>query len=327
MVDSAPSAAEVEVTAVAPTPIADLPSGDPIPAALSPPAPAKPLPSLGAVIAALPSNTDALVSRLEKCLSTPSGIDTVMLFLCYTSRLSATVLTALSTSALRRSAREWIALRLPLLPKGTTVLLSTPGAAGSSPSPAVALALLAAKRLSALSALMSEARVILRLWALLGIYSWARSLVRKSLSSPSEKDDAPRQSKLATALEYTRVALCVALQSLENGAYLSQKGVLGWSPQRQAQAYKWSSRFWAGFVGIEIGKLLAERYSGAFAKTKTAEERQAWAKNLAKSLAWAPLTLHWSTEGGLVAEPLVGVLACIPGVIQMRDLWAKSAKA
>ncbi|KAK4189537.1 hypothetical protein QBC35DRAFT_136658 [Podospora australis] len=321
MADANPSPAETgEITALAPTPIADLPSGEPIPSPVSAPPAGKPKPlPISALLSALPSNTDALVSRLEKCLSTPSGIDTVMLFLCYTSKLSATVLTALSTSALQRSAREWIALRLPLLPQGTTVLLSTPGAAGSSPPPLPALALLAAKRLNALSALMSEARVILRLWALLGIYSWARSLIRKSLSSSEEKT-----SKLATTLEYTRVALCLALQTLENGAYLSFKGVMGWTPAQQAKAYKWSSRFWAAFVGIEIGKLLAARYSPA-AKVQSAEEKETWKKNLTKSLAWAPLTIHWSTDKGVVPDAMVGLLASIPGVIQFRDLWASTA--
>ncbi|KAK3997704.1 hypothetical protein QBC44DRAFT_315433 [Cladorrhinum sp. PSN332] len=244
-----------------------------------------------------------------------------MLFLGYTSKLSASVLTTLSASALQRSARDWLTV-LTSLPRGTTLVLSTP----SKPPTSAALALLLAKRLNALSALMSEARVILRLWALLGIYSWARGLIRKTFSVDSSDEKAEKTSKSATALEYVRVLLCVALQTLENGAYLSYKGVLGWSPAQQAKAYKWSSRFWAAFVGIEIGRLAAQRFASKEG-VKTAEAKTTWNKSMAKSLAWAPLTVHWSTDKGIVPEGAVGLLASIPGVIQMTDLWAGSAKA
>ncbi|KAK4167563.1 hypothetical protein QBC43DRAFT_310975 [Cladorrhinum sp. PSN259] len=245
-----------------------------------------------------------------------------MLFLGYTSKLSASILTTLSASALQRSAREWLTV-LTSLPRGTTLVLSTP----SKPPTSAALALLVAKRLNALSALMSEARTILRLWALLGMYSWARGLIRKSFSSSSSSDEKTKEksSKAATALEYVRLLLCISLQTLENGAYLSYKGVLGWSPEKQAKAYKWSSRFWAAFVGIEIGRLAAQRFASKEG-VKTAEAKTTWNKSMAKSLAWAPLTVHWSTNKGLVSDGVVGLLASIPGIIQMTDLWAKSSK-
>jgi hypothetical protein len=323
--------------------IADLPSGEPIPSS-APPSKTpkrKPLP-LAALLAAMPSNVDAFLTRLDKCLSTPSGIDTVMLFLCYTSKLSASVLSSLSQSALRRSAREWIAL-VASLPRGTTVVFSSPAAAtaatgGKTALPATAaLALRLSKRLSALSSLLSEARMILRLWALLGMYFWARRLIRSTFSSsqqPTEKDTTtpapPSSSKLTTLLEYLRLALCITFQSLENGAYLSQRGVLSWTPAQQGKAYKWSARFWAAYVGIELGRLAAERFGGPSAgagswRAKSAEEKSRWAKTTARQLAWAPLTLHWGSDKGLVSETTVGLLASIPGVIQLRDLWASTA--
>jgi hypothetical protein len=320
-------------------PVADLPSGEPIPSS-APPSKTpkrKPLP-LAALLAAMPSNVDAFLTRLDKCLSTPSGIDTVMLFLCYTSKLSASILSSLSQSALRRSAREWIAL-VASLPRGTTVVFSSPAAAtaatgGKAALPtAAALALLLSKRLSSLSSLLSEARMILRLWALLGMYFWARRLIRSTFSSssqqPTEKDSPstpPSSSKLATALEYLRLALCITFQSLENGAYLSQRGVLSWTPAQQGKAYKWSARFWAAYVGIELGRLAAERFGEAGSwRAKSAEEKSQWAKTTARQLAWAPLTLHWGSDKGLVSEMTVGVLASIPGIIQLRDLWASTA--
>ncbi|KAK0646536.1 hypothetical protein B0T16DRAFT_429351 [Cercophora newfieldiana] len=306
-------------------PTAALPSGTALPPA-GPSSPAKPIP-VAAVVAALPSNIDVFLTRLSKALSTPTGIDTVMLFLCYTSRFSATLLSSLSASLLRRSAREWLAL-VASLPRGTTVLFAAPapgGTAKPATSAAGAAALVLASRLKALSGLLSEARMILRLWALLGMYFWGKGLVAKALrkSTPEEKAKGP--SKLETVVEWTRLGLCVGLQSLENGAYLSQRGVMGWSPKTQGWAYKWSSRFWAAYVGIELGRLLAEGFGGG--KVFQAEETAEWRKKVVRNMAWMPLTIHWSTDAGIVNEPLIGLLASIPGIIQIRDLWAETAKA
>ncbi|KAK4241869.1 hypothetical protein C8A03DRAFT_40705 [Achaetomium macrosporum] len=334
MGDSAATIPTPEPEAPVAAPVADLPSGEPIPSSTPPARTPKrrPLP-LGALLAALPSNIDAFLTRLDKCLSTPSGIDTVMLFLCYTSKLSASVLSSLSQSALRRSAREWIAL-VASLPRGTTVVFSSPAAASAGAKTtlptAATLALLLSKRLSALSSLLSEARMILRLWALLGMYFWARGLIRRTLL-PSSTNDAEKESsstssssKAATALEYLRLILCIIFQALENGAYLSSRGVMSWTPAQQGRAYKWSARFWAAYVGIELGKLAAERVGGGF-HSKTKAERSEWTKKTARQLAWAPLTLHWGSEKGLVSEMTVGALASIPGIIQLRDLWASTA--
>lgn len=323
-------------------PIADLPSGEPIPSS-APPASTprrKPLP-LAALLAALPSNIDAFLTRLDKCLSTPSGIDTVMLFLCYGSKLAGSALASLSRPALRRSAREWIAL-VAALPRGTTVVFSsspsTAAAAVPASSSAAGVALRLSRRLAALSSLLSEARMILRLWALLGMYFWARGLARRTLlrsspppPPPSEKEDTtaaekPPPTAAESLIEWTRLLLCVAFQSLENAAYLSQRGVLPLPPARQASAYKWSARLWAGYVGIELGRLAAERFGpGGEQRVRTPEQRREWTKKTARQLAWAPLTLHWGSDKGLVGETTVGLLASIPGIIQLRDLWASTA--
>ncbi|KAK5664334.1 hypothetical protein OQA88_555 [Cercophora sp. LCS_1] len=304
-------------------PIVSLPSGTPLPPGPSHPPPAKG-PSLAAVIAALPSNTDIFLTRLNKALSTPSGIDTVMLFLCYTSRFGSSILTSLSTSLLRRSARDWLAL-VAALPKGTTVLFSATDAAAKPTTAAAASALVLAGRLKNLSNLLSEARMILRLWALLGMYFWGKGLVQKAIASwrgASTEKEGEKESKTGTVINWARLLLCVALQGLENGAYLSQRGVLGWSPKQQGSAYKWGSRFWAAYIGIELGRLLSEGTGGK--KVYEAAETAEWRKKVARNMAWLPLTLHWSTDTGLVSEPWVGFLASIPGIIQMRDLWAET---
>ncbi|KAI0477021.1 hypothetical protein F4859DRAFT_514353 [Xylaria cf. heliscus] len=330
----------------------DLPTGDPVPFS-APPAPApapKPKPKsppLRELLAATPSNIDAFLAHLQRCLSTPTGIDTVLLFVCYSSRLTSAVLTTLVQPALQRSAARLIALASALPPSATLVF-----DAKTLPSTSVALVLTLAKRLKALSGLTSEARTIMRLWGLLGMYFWARRLVLKLRQPPHPKPEQEQgqgqgrgqgkgSDKLETTIAWSQLAACIVFQALENGAYLSSRGVLGWAPATQGKAARWSARFWGSFVGLELVRLFyesarrgrrsrAEKFAGG--KTAAAVEREerewsdSWRKTVVRNLAWAPLTLHWSLEQGLVSEMTVGALASIPSVLQIRDLWRNTAE-
>lgn len=323
-------------------PVADLPSGEPIPQGttdLSIPKP-QPLP-LRALLLATPSNLDAFLARLNKCLSTPSGIDTVLLLVCYSSKFGAALLAQLSKSILQRSAREWLAVLASLAARTNSTVIATAEIPSTAKTAAAAAALDLSKRLNALSSLTSEARTISRLWALLGMYFWGRGLVAKiiasrrktstSISSEKGEETAPAaSSRTELLISATQLSLCVALQALENGAFLSSKGVMSWTPATQGWAYKWSVRFWAAYIGVELGKLAAERFGGAGNNSlKTQAEQDAWRDKFARNLAWAPLTIHWSLDGGLAGfnEGVVGLLGTIPGLIQMRELWKSSAPA
>ncbi|KAK3340356.1 hypothetical protein B0H65DRAFT_256296 [Neurospora tetraspora] len=329
MSDSAPSVASEPVA-----PVADLPSGEPIPppsaaGALEPITSAnekKQQPSPAALTKALYAS-DAFLARLNKCLSTPTGIDTVLLLLCYTSKFAGSILGVLSRSILQRSLREWLAVIAGAVPPGATTAVVVDSKTAAAVAPAAARALVHAKRLNALSTLLSEARTMTRLWALVGMYFWGKGIFAKAVavwrakrsnSSISEKEQEQLPSTTETAISLLQFSLCVALQVLENGAYLSSKGVLGWQPARIGKAYLWSARFWAAYVGIEIGRSLA-------LEPKEKWKEDSWKGNLAKNLAWAPLTVHWSSEKGLVSEMVVGLLGSIPGLVQMRELWASTA--
>jgi hypothetical protein len=341
--------------------IADLPTGEPIPASTTPAGssttPPKPPPAaaranqLVAFLKALPSNTDAFLSHLQRCLATPSGVDTLLLFLCYTSRFAGAALANLSQSLLRRSLsrspRDLVALILTL-PDKTAVVVEAAGA-GAGPLPALSariarLAGLLATRLKNLGSLASEARTIARLWALVGMYFWAKRLAlnlvasaRSSSSSSSSKDGSGEkegagqgESRMATLLSWAQLLSCAAFQVLENGAYLSGRGVLGWTPAQQGRAYVVGARFLSVYTAIELGRLLAEfvaRRDRDYSKA-SAEERaefDALRRSAAINMAWAPLAVHWSVEGGFLTDLVVGAGGCIPGVIQMRKLWRETA--
>lgn len=308
-----------------------LPTGEPVPAAApspypaeKPPAPAKtannnnnnnPRHQLAALLRALPANTDAFLAHLQRCLATPAGIDTTLLFTCYASRFSGALLAHLS----RRSPRSLVALALALAPKKTAALILT------TTAPAAPARL--AARLAALGSLASEARTIARLWGLLGMYFWARRLVLDLLSPSGGRLGA------AALVDWVQLISCTAFQYLENAAYLSGKGVLGWTPQEQGRAYVVGSRWLAVYTGLEIGKLLAEivakRQGRGSDKVESEEEKaqmEAVRRSMVINLAWTPLTLHWATEGGFLSDFVIGLGGCIPGVIQMRKLWRETAK-
>lgn len=346
----------------------DLPSGDPVPTSSAEPLPVPQPPSkpssssssssnLSALLKAAPSNIDAFLAHLHRCLQTPSGIDTVLLFVCYTSRLSASVLQALTGPAIRRSALQLLAIADALPPSATLIFAATTKNRAFPFSPSVALLLRVAKRLKALSALLSEVRTFMRLWGLLNMYFWARGLVlqrRRRSSQPSTDSSSssgekpppsqapPEADRVETAIAWAQLAACVAFQSLENAAFLSAKGILfdGWAPATKGRVARWSARFWGAFVGAELGRLLyearkrgrrtaRERIGSRTVAEAEADERAwsaAWRSTLVRNLAWAPLTVHWSLERGCVSEMGVGALACVPGFIQMRDLWGRTAE-
>lgn len=334
----------------------DLPSGDPVPSSAPPPSsqPPKPFP-LRALLEAAPSNADAFLAHLQRCLSTPSGIDTVLLFLCYSSRLSSAALELLTRPAVRRGAERLLALASSLPPSATLLFNSK-----AFPSPGAALLLELSRRLKTFSALLSETRTFLRLWGLLGMYFWGRGLVlrlrearaaaKASLSSTGDEKNvsevsmakaaAAKVDKLEVSLAASQLVACVVFQALENGAYLAQKNVLAWQPATIGKAYRWSARFWGAFVGLKLTELFLDRYRRAQVpkrqrmgdKTVAVFEREEaewsleWRKLVGRNMAWFPLTLHWSLEQGLFGELTIGALASIPGCIQMRDLWRRTSE-
>ncbi|SPO03017.1 uncharacterized protein DNG_05698 [Cephalotrichum gorgonifer] len=289
----------------------------------SSPAGAKPpkLP-LSVILALHPANIDAFLAHLHRCLQTPSGIDSVLLFVGYTSRFAASLLTSAPAAQLQQTA--------PLLLAGL-LASSKPDAAAKivgAGAAARARTLGAAESLRALSTLITEFRTITRLWALLGMYLSLKRLAGRELSGAGGKLGA-----FDRAMPWLQLSSGVALQALENGAYLAQRGILKWEPKTIGWAYKWSARFFASCVGLELGRLLVEkvRKEGRGAEKEGAESqemrewREGWNSAFVRNLAWAPLTIHWSLDKGLVSEMAVGALGAIPGIIQVSKLWRDTA--
>lgn len=78
---------------------------------------------------------DGAVDQLSRILSTPAGTDTLLLTICYTSRLSAAVLSSISLHRLHQAARDFVEKAISL-PPNTAVIIDTsdiPPPGSSSP--------------------------------------------------------------------------------------------------------------------------------------------------------------------------------------------------
>ncbi len=307
-----------------------LPSGEPIDSSAPPslPPPSKKAP-LGALLAAAPSHADAFISHLYRCTQTRAGADTVLLFLCYSTRLTGSVLETLSRPVLQLSARRLVALAFKLPPATTVVLASA-----KPQPPLAAFALRLGGYFKAAAALLSETRTMGRLWGLLGIYFAAKRLVLKSCAKKQaegsekavEAQDAG-EALFDTLVAYAQVISLIAYQACENVAYLSSKKVLPFSPKTQGRLASISVRSWGAYVGMELGRLLVERSrkisSGAAAKDP--KWASSWTTDFTRNLAWAPLTVHWSMEKGPLPDLAVSLLAAYPSIGAMKDLWRETA--
>ncbi|KHN95904.1 uncharacterized protein MAM_06266 [Metarhizium album ARSEF 1941] len=286
-----------------------------------------------------PSSADAFLAHLSRCMQTRSGAETVLLFACYASRLTGSVLEAVGGAAARQSARRRLAAAALAfkLPPSTAVLV----ASAAPRPPLAALALGLGGRFKALAAMISETRTMGRLWGLLGLYFAAKRLLLKSRAAaaagspektpPAAASDPPEEEALFdTLVAYAQVASLVVYQASENVAFLSSRKVLPFSPTTQGRLGLLSVRAWGLYVAMEGARLLVERSrrtAGAAGAPEDAEWAAAWNKSFYRNLAWAPLTVHWgSAAGGFLPDMAVSLLAFYPAAGAMADLWRSTAR-
>jgi hypothetical protein len=252
---------------------------------------------------------DRTISRLNIILSTPSGTDSLLRTVAYTAQFLTGALTTLQAQPLAglAGAAQSTALALP----GSTALL--------------ALVPAAAPRSRALTALISDFRSFSRLWGLLGLWALAGRLLR-----------TPPQDAVLRAVAWGQCIAYIAYQALENRAYLAGKGVVP-LPRDGAKGvvrgWLWSSRAWMAAVGLEFVRLarvaqLGARREQAAGKADEvrAEEVAQWRRDLLVNLANAPLTAHWSLEGGTLGETAVGFLGMVAGLVGFQQRWTATGK-
>ncbi|KAK8170333.1 hypothetical protein BC567DRAFT_149836, partial [Phyllosticta citribraziliensis] len=272
------------------------------------------------------TTADALLLRLSRLLSTPSGTDSLLCTLSYTLTFVAAHTRAYVSARLERFAAALAIKATGALLPGETLIAALP------PSSRLARASRATEAMTKLSALVGDFRVFVRLWALLEVYTWARGVWLED-AGKQEKD----KDYVQRALVWGEVAASAAFQALENSAYLADKGVLNgeWvtgekGKRRVARWWVWSSRFWAAYVGLELARLgwvWAKESNEEQDKSKVSEEEDrraralAWWKQVVSNLAWAPMTLHWSSEEGFISDAWIGFLGIVAGGVGLYEKW------
>ncbi|SPO36198.1 uncharacterized protein PSFLO_01669 [Pseudozyma flocculosa] len=105
----------------------------------------------------------------------------------------------------------------------------------------------AAQRVAKLSALISDARVLFRIWGVLPILKWMVSLER-----------TPPPTRLLHNIERIQGWSMLAYCPMEAVAYLGSHGVLPVSAAVQNAFWLWGSRFWALYVGLQLLHLVED---------------------------------------------------------------------
>jgi hypothetical protein len=285
--------------------------------------------------------TDRTLLRLAKLLSTPSGTDVLLCTTSYTLTLVRALLSRLLERRLASVASSIASKADDILLPGETLIATLPTSASTQ---LIAQVVGSSK---ALADTIADYRIFVRLWGVLGLYTWARATYVDYLPA-----DATKKQKTLRGLTWAAITSCVGFQVLENGAYLSSKGALttaSWTGEmgkaRENQWWLWSSRFWAVYVGVELVRLgvmkgwreeRAQQGGGGDGEKedKIREEERIkeaklakwlWWKDLASNMAYAPMTVHWSLEQGLLSDWGVGACGIVAGGALLADAWRRTA--
>lgn len=277
------------------------------------------------------SKTDRAVERLSIILKSPGDTDSLLNALCYSSLLVSVVLrklVAFQEGEVRRRAEAVVKVLVGGSWEGgvdlSTILKGSGFGLGKIGKESIEDI---AGRLKTFSGLISRVRTFLRLFGLVSVWKGGKAVLLRLKGG---------ERSGGIALDSVGVLVGLCYQIAESGAYLSGKGVLGWDAQRQMRANVWSSRFWGVSVGLDLVRLAREykglkeekRKTGGKEREKaskmeeTLEEKEIHVKRkVAIDLAYAPLTVHWGLENGLVSEAWVGILGTVAGGLGLREKW------
>ncbi|EEH34465.1 hypothetical protein PAAG_05514 [Paracoccidioides lutzii Pb01] len=289
---------------------------------------------------------DVAIRRLDKFTSTAYGLERFLAVIQYNSQMIHYLLASPPFRALL--ARVHALLR-PYVISRSKPQAPTPKTAPTPPSPPPPPFL-------ALSSLMSETRTTLRLLGLLSLWSWGSATVRKPPADPILRTIACTQVTVNVLYQILENVAHLASKGVLNRRAVERWGSLG-------KWYVWSTRAWLAHVLLEFVRVWREYVLAREMRKKDAEvwgdvghsekgnrdeeggegegegepggrekesarwaEVRGWKKSLLNSLAWLPLCVHWSFEGGVgVPDQLVGLLSMTAGAWGVHDMWNVTA--
>jgi hypothetical protein len=181
-----------------------------------------------------------------------------------------------------------------------------------------------------LSAKISDYRIFVRLWGLLGIYAWGKSVY-----------NSPPKDPVLRSIAYAQVGVNLCFQTLENVAYLAGHGIMTLAPEKQGKAWILSANFWAAHIALDFVRLYRVRSLwgakevDAEGKEVDVEDKEFKAKREAEVATWwrqfvadccyAPMSIHYSRPGGYLTQMQIGMLGIVAGGTGLREMWRKTA--
>ncbi|KAF2276386.1 uncharacterized protein EI97DRAFT_433224 [Westerdykella ornata] len=290
----------------------------------------------------LATKTDRTLTRLSTLLSTPRGIDVFLCTISYTLKF-------LSAAITKHLNRKLSTLAASVAQKADELLL-LPGESFVATFPAPrrdAVLAKAAKSSQALYAVISDFRIFVRLWGLLGLYTWAKGEWKGADGAGAARQRKSWKERILKGITWAEIGSLVAFQVLENGAYLSSKKVLtseAWAGEqgaaRETKWWLWSCRFWAAYVVLEGARLGTLWYyageedraleadgekEGKLVRERKRAEDRLWWRDILSNAGYFPLTLHWSVDGGLMGDMAVGLCGMLAGGANLLDAWQATA--
>ncbi|KAL8727226.1 MAG: hypothetical protein Q9166_006190 [cf. Caloplaca sp. 2 TL-2023] len=229
-----------------------------------------------------------------------------------------------------------------------------------SPSPSKPNSRLARSRglrdgLAKLADILSETRVTLRLVGLVGIYIWAKSEYETYAAENDRCEPQPPSDPVIRSITITQIVAGFWFQILENLAFLGDKGIIPLKPQTRSKYWIWCCRAWAAHVFLELARLGRERYLDnprpkvIEAKQKLSgegdnkleefdgvrypgrlaayeEEEDTWWRKLKTNAAYAPMTVHYSFESGLLSSSTVALCGVMASWLGLKGAWRRTVK-
>ena len=183
--------------------------------------------------------------------------------------------------------------------------------------------------LGTLGKVISEARITLRLTALLPLYIWLRELLV----------DNKKQDQCLKAISLTQCISYIIYQSTENVAFLADQGIIsqkwleksGGSPR----LWLWSNRAWLAGVSCDFlrlfrqGAVIARQTEQGRTEAEIEEQRlisRMWWSEMFVASCWFPVCLHYSLQNGLegVNSGVVGLLGFLASARNFTTQWAST---
>ncbi|KAJ2395920.1 hypothetical protein GGI23_004116 [Coemansia sp. RSA 2559] len=190
----------------------------------------------------------------------------------------------------------------------------------------------ASERVRALSNLVADYRIMIRLTGLVPMAQYVRYA-----------EQFPAPSQLLQWLDRTmNLSLCI-YYPLEHIYWLGAHQVLPFSDKVVDLSGYWSCRFWAAWVALQFVHL-GEEYrliKGRKQKIYTQDKMDAakmqeeldsvdaaaksWRIQLLINACYFPLTLHWSIRGSTFPDVAVGAFGTVAALAQAYNVWKATA--